>query len=174
MKASNLLHKMERTIALFIITLLFFNSVYKSDAFLFKTYQSDRCLTNGNSSSVQQRIEFHEISEENCDKLMSDANFKQSVYFAKFIGFPDNNPSVILATKDEITQIANQYQASNVSNNSAESSEELNLQHFLEWFYASPDFLRERTNFAEFKFEFQTFWIFDEQTLHMISTKCVS
>lgn len=101
--------------------------------FCLKIFKLKKSFAGNNSSSVKQIIMF---KKEKCESS-SDADFTRSAYFAKIIRFPNNNPSVLLATQDDITRISHQYRAShatNVSNNSVKFSEELNLQHFLEWF----------------------------------------
>lgn len=136
----------------FIVSVLII-LVNKSDEFLLKTFQNNKCFSDNESNSNQQTIEFHEILKEKCENMMKDKNFTRSVHFAKFIGFPYDTSSVLISTQGDITRIAHQYResnASNVSNKSVESSEEMNLQHFLKYFYDSYGLLSERTNFNKF------------------------
>lgn len=146
-----------------MIAILIFNSVEESGEFLLQFSESKMCLlsdnrmADNNSSLIGQLIEFHNISEDICENKKKDEHFSRSVHFIKFNGFgvdnPDDSPSVFLVTKEDIARIAEQYRALNVSNiskNSVKSSEELNLEHFLKYFYESLDFLRERSNFAKF------------------------
>lgn len=105
----------------FLIFVLIFCLVKQSDEFLLRTFQSEKCFTNNNSTSVDKLIDFLEISKVNCEIMIEDTNHLRSVHFAKIIGIPDKDPSVFLGTKQDTVRFANQL----------------------------PDYLSEHINFAE-------------------------